>query len=87
MNVNLRNLGTVNKNQVTLEHNNKEVTFYFSYETIVAVANSKGFFVSKNDWSTTTGKILNELQPDHKKRVGHSEVLKQVEIALKNLLI
>lgn len=75
MEVELRNLGTVNKNLVTLKNGYKEVNLYFSYKTLVAVNN----VVSENDWSMTTGKLLNELQPNKKARVPHKQVLKEAE--------
>ena len=83
----LRNLGTVNKNRVTLRTKKGHVVLYFSYETLVAVDG----VVSENDWSTTTGKLLNELEPNKKARVSHEEVLTQankrisaiLEVALK----
>lgn len=80
--VNLSNMGTVNKNRVTLCNRDREVTLYFSYDTIVAVDG----IVAENDWSRTTGKLLNELQPDKKKRVPYETVQKEIEERLKRLL-
>jgi len=65
MEVTLTNLGSVNKNNVTLRNNGKVVHIIFSYETAVACNG----VVRQNDWSVTTGKLLNELQPDKSKRV------------------
>jgi hypothetical protein len=81
--VKLRNLGTVNKNQVTIYSDSAQpVTIFFSYETPVAVDGT----VSQNEWSTTTGKLLNELQPNKKLRVPHEEVLKTLSERLKKVV-
>lgn len=73
MNVRLQNLGTVNKNVVYLDSDRDYIKLYFSYETPVSVtARINGGYVEmtrQNDWSTTTGKLLNECEPDKKKRV------------------
>ena len=82
MEVNLQNLGTVNKNLVSLKHGVRQINLYFSYETIVAVNQ----YVSVNDWSVTTGKLLNELQPDKKQRIPHKEVLDKAQELIKALL-
>jgi hypothetical protein len=76
-----RNLGTINQNCVTISTNYGSVDLYFSYETIVAVDG----VVSQNNWSKTTGKLLNDLQPDKEQRVEYDIVLKEVEKRLKNL--
>lgn len=45
-------------------------TFYFSYNTLVAFrAPLTGLVCRENDWKQTTGKHLNVIQPDKKKRV------------------
>ena len=53
-----------------------DVDLYFSYETCVAFR-APGLFlvVCENVWSTTTGKLLNELRPDKKRRTGHDEFI------------
>ena len=79
--VDFENLGTINKNVVTISTEKGSINLYFSYKTIVAVNN----VCSVNDWSNTTGKLLNEIEPDKEKRVKHEEVLKEVERALKKL--
>lgn len=81
------NLGTVNKNRVTIKKVGRydEVTLYFSYQTIVAVRGSEGLKVAQNDWSNTTGKLLNELEADKKLRVPHSEVVAYSERELNRI--
>lgn len=65
--ITFENLGTVNKNKVSL---NGIGTFWFSYETCIAFNTLKtGMVVRQNDWSVTTGKFLNELEPDKSKRI------------------
>jgi hypothetical protein len=80
--VGLKNMGTVDKNLVTLSNNGKEVDIYFSYSTPVAVDN----IVSVNEWSKTTGKLLNELQPNKEARVPHEIVQLEMERKLKDLM-
>ena len=73
--IGLSNQGTVNKNKVTING----VALYFSYETLVGVWGPKGRFISENDWSNTTGKFLNELEPDKKARVSHEKVVEEAQ--------
>lgn len=80
--IELKNLGTVNKNKVIITRGNKQVDLYFSYETLIAVND----FVSVNDWSMTTGKFLNELELDKNKRIPHAEILKIAQEIIKEVL-
>jgi hypothetical protein len=44
--------------------------FWFSYETIVAYRSPNGQIVcSENKWTKTTGKHLNEIEPNKDKRI------------------
>lgn len=45
--------------------------YFYSYQTLVAfyVARTGKRFCIKNYWSTTTGKHLNAIEPDHNMRV------------------
>jgi hypothetical protein len=61
-----------NVHHVTIECNGKYIDLVFSYETLVAVND----VVSVNNWSKTTGRLLNELEPYKNARVPHEEVLK-----------
>ena len=48
--------------------------FYFSYNTLVAFTTpATGRVCRENDWGPTTGKHLNAIQPDKKKRVSSEE--------------
>ena len=78
----LDNLGTVNKNAVSISRNGKNVNLYFSYNTLVAVDN----IVSENNWSRTTGKLINNLQPNKKLRVPHQKVLEESQKRLTAVL-
>jgi hypothetical protein len=69
-----------------LKHNDKVVTLSVSYESIVGVEYNYKRYVSINEWSTTTGKFLNELERNHDLRIPHSEVLTHIEMALNWLL-
>jgi len=47
-----------------------EIEFYYSYDTLVAYYDHQdGIICIKNKWSTTTGKHLNWIQDDKKKRL------------------
>lgn len=80
--VNLRNMGTVNKNVVSLSTDRGRVNLYFSYETLVAVDEA----VSKNVWSKTTGKMLNDIQSDKSLRIDNEEVIELVQKRLSYIL-
>lgn len=81
----LKNLGTVNKNEVRIITDTGIIDLCFSYETIVSVSSGKGYFVSQNEWSTTTGKLLNELEPDKSKRIPHAELMQKVNEVLQSI--
>ncbi len=82
INISFENLGTINKNVVSISTDKGSINLYFSYKTLVAVNG----LVSVNNWSNTTGKLLNELEPDKSKRVEHEEVLKEAQKRLKEVL-
>jgi len=79
--IKLQNLGTINKNRVIVSpKKGDDFILYFSYETLVAfeywvsMDNGEGGMwhkkrVCENVWSTTTGKLLNEIEPDKTKRI------------------
>lgn len=85
MEIRHNNLGTVNKNEVTLSKDEATLILTFSYRTCVGVElRSKEYIkaVHQNDWSTTTGKLLNELESDKKKRVNAEEFEKVLTRAM-----
>lgn len=67
----------------------EKLTLYYSYKTIVAFNTLfTGLVCRQNDWQKTTGKHLNVIQPDKKKRLPSeqfeaklAEVLKQFGLA------
>ncbi len=79
MEITFKNLGTVNKNCVCVKTDKNTFYLYFSYTTLVGIEYDFHRAVSINRWSTTTGKLLNELEPDKKKRVGQEEFDKEVK--------
>lgn len=47
------------------------LTLFYSYKTVVAFSTpDTGLVARVNDWSTTTGKHLNEICPDKKERIS-----------------
>ncbi len=59
------------------------LTLYFSYETVIGFRSpEKGFVVSKNVWSRTTGKHLNAFS-DKRDRIDNTEFQKLLEETLK----
>lgn len=86
--ISLVNMGTVDRNKVIVKKDGRVVVLYFSYSTIVAVGDitSSLFCSLQNDWSVTTGRFLNELEPDKSRRVPHSQVLEQAQKCLQTVL-
>ncbi len=81
MQVKFENLGTVNTNMVTVNG----LQIVFSYETPVAFSQGFGYWiVRENDWSKTTGKLLNKYEPEKKKRITGEEFEKQLDEVLNN---
>ena len=68
----------------TLKVDLGSIEFYYSYETIVAYCDAKdGLVCSENKWGNTTGKHLNWIQSDKKKRYSYQsfEVMLKEAIA------
>jgi len=66
---------SVNSADVTIGN----LTVYFSYQTPIAFQTAKtGLVCRVNDWSTTTGKHLNAIQPNKAKRIPGAEFEKQL---------
>lgn len=61
----------IDKNLVTLY--TPTVTLWFSYRVLIAFRIGAEKVVHQNDWSTTTGRHLNAIEPDKKKRVTSGE--------------
>ena len=57
-----------------------KTVIYFSYETPIAFRHPfTGLVVSENDWSVTTGKHLNSINPEKTSRVPHKRVLELID--------
>ena len=54
-------------------------TFYFSYQTCVAFMHKGELYICENVWGTTTGKHLNEINPNHDIRLPYSEFMEKLE--------
>jgi len=73
------------------ENNAKEVrlgplTLYFSYKTIVGFHhNSTGIVCRENVWGPTTGKHLNCIEVEKKKRVSEKEFEQKLQLLLDRL--
>jgi len=88
MKVDLTNLGTVNKNSVVLTNDKgRSVEIVFSYQTPVVVIGMGRQLVHENDWSTTTGKLLNEYEPDKKARVDDKTFNDYLGFVLNDLIV
>jgi hypothetical protein len=72
MTISLENLGTVNTNKVYIGN----LAIWFSYRTPVGFSFHGQRVCRQNDWSTTTGKLLNDIEPDHSLRVSGEEFQK-----------
>lgn len=92
-NIILSNLGTVNKNVVYYDTDKGSLKLYFSYETPVSfiahLHTTNGVnhveCTRQNDWSVTTGKMLNKLEPDKSKRVTGEVFNEELRKALASL--
>ena len=81
-----RNYSSSNPNTIGVDFGPLEL--YFSYTTIVAFRTPNGVLViSENVWSTTTGKHLNMIDPDKKKRIPYSLFETQLELLMNQLTI
>lgn len=61
------------------------ITLCYSYRTIVAFYYKGEEVVSQNCWGTTTGKHLNWINPNHKKRIPYDEFLVKLNKALEEI--
>jgi len=58
------------------------MTIWFSYKTAIGFMYKGEKVVRENDWSTTTGKHLNYIEPDHKARISGQLFEKKLNEAL-----
>lgn len=60
------------------------VRLYFSYQTIIAFHDDvSGLVIRENDWSSTTGKHLNAINSDKKRRISGAQFEKELAALLK----
>ncbi len=57
----------------------RTVDVFISYRTPIAYYDYKAgkLVIRENDWSNTTGKHLNDINPDHSIRISGSEFMKK----------
>lgn len=88
--ITLENLGTVNKNKVSFYDKSTGIAklrLWFSYETCVGYWYNGQIVCRVNDWSNTTGKLLNEIEPDKKKRIEGTIFEKQLDEIVNNIIV
>ena len=67
----------------TLKVDLGDIEFYYSYETIVAYADTKDHLVCcENVWTNTTGKHLNWIMPDKKSRTKSDKFQEMLKLAI-----
>ena len=57
------------------------LTLYYSYDTVIAFTVNGVLTMRENDWSTTTGKHMNWLDPDKKMRITGEKFEKRLKKA------
>lgn len=83
--VSLTNEGTINKNSVVIQTEKGNIKLFFSYSTIISFCNNSDNATIKNLWSNTTGKFINELEPNKEVRLEEDEFKKRLRTALNGL--
>lgn len=59
-----------------------DLDLYFSYDTVIAFQNHGDLVITKNQWSTTTGRHLNCINRDKKIRVPYEDFKKKLNDVL-----
>lgn len=83
--VSLANEGTLNKNSVVIQTGKGNIKLFFSYSSIISFCNDSDNATIKNLWSNTTGKFINELEPNKEARLEEDEFKKRLRTALNGL--
>lgn len=85
--MNLPKIETIKTNFTKLTIDRVEI--YFSYETPIAYTDyskdGEGLVIRANDWSTTTGKHLNYINDDKKRRISGKEFEQKLSDKLSNI--
>lgn len=93
MNIRKWNYGNYSSNNYgahTIAMDIGELTFYFSYDTVIAFSGTgKGLRISKNYWGNTTGKHLNWINPNKNLRLDAKHFDAELNVLLKkhNLVV
>jgi hypothetical protein len=66
-----------NTNEYNIIINN--TILYFSYSTLVAVSQKDKLIITKNRWGATTGKHLNNINPDKSIRIDYSDFKQEID--------
>ena len=65
-----------------------EIELWYSYDTVIAYRDLQdGLTIRQNDWSTTTGKHLNWIDPDKSKRITGAEFETKLHAALQRHIV
>ena len=64
-----------------------DLTIYFSYETPVAFETNDDLVLAENVWSQTTGKHLNMLDIDKRKRLPIHEFAQRLQAATSGVVV
>lgn len=60
-----------------------QLTFYFSYQTIIAFECNGELYISENIWSNTTARHLNSINRDKSKRMPNDDFMAKLKTILK----
>lgn len=78
--------GSNNSNTIYLDIG--PVRIWYSYRTPIAFQSPiRGFVMRKNDWSNTTGKHMNMIEPNHDIRLDADDFLQELEGAMKEAML
>lgn len=77
MNVSISNYSGRNTESYKVTIN--DLSLWFSYRTVVAFRFGGQFYIRENDWSTTTGRHLNEIDSDHSIRIPGVEFERELD--------
>ena len=74
-----------NRNTKQIDVRVGSLTLHFSYQTVVAFDSPfSGFVISENVWSMTTGRHLNDIDPDMSLRIPNGAFEQKLQETLKH---
>ncbi len=68
---------------IEITDDDKVLKLYYSYDTLIAFRINEKLYISKNEWTRTTGRHLNSISADKDIRIPHKEledILKWIRI-------